>query len=61
MADNTNMRMMILREEGGKGGGQGAVMSQWKAWQRPLSYSGLSYDKLYTVTHIRIYHILAQV
>ena len=37
MAERTNMRMMMSREEGGKGGGHeaGLVMSQWKAWQRP--------------------------
>ena len=29
------MRVMTSREEGGKGVGEGAVMSHWKAWQRP--------------------------
>ena len=31
MADRTKMRVMMSREEGGKGGGEGDVMSHWKA------------------------------
>ena len=34
-AERTKMRVMMSSEEGGKGGGDGAVMSHWKEWQRP--------------------------